>query len=199
MLSPATSDPAALSPGHSSCCSDTGDVLIRSTRIVLPDRKREAGELTQPVQKLRDPLRVQSHRAREKQRLQKARHNPETVEPARAATDYQTGQELQTSCFKAGGRGVVLGALRQRCHSTHHKREVSVQLLEPRPTPDTSHCLNAPDRSADDAAAAVQTEASSGRLGDLSQTAAAAAAAAAVAAAAPLIKLVTKVSMGWSH
>ncbi|KAM4724020.1 protein TALPID3 isoform 2-T2 [Anableps anableps] len=184
MLSPASSNPAALSPGRSSCCSDTGDILIRSTSIA---------EIPQPVQitvqKLRDPLRVHSHRAKEKQRPQHPRHNPGVVEPARAAKDSQTGQELQTSCFKVGGRGVVLGALRQRCHSTHHKKEVKVQLLNPRPTPNTSNQQNTPDMSGDDAAgvSGVHTEASSGGLGDISKTAAAAAAA-AVAATAPLIK-----------
>ncbi|XP_036006963.1 protein TALPID3 isoform X3 [Fundulus heteroclitus] len=197
MLSPAPSDPAALSPGGSSCCSDTGDVLIRSTRIVLPDRRQEDSETPRPVQitvqKLRDP---QPNRARGKQGLQKPRPQPEVVGPERTGGDSHTGQELLTSCYKAGGRGVVLGALRQRCHSTHHKREVSVQLLEPRPSPNAPSHQETPDRSADDAAGVssdrgLQTQGSSSCLGDLSKTAAAAATAAAtaaVAAAAPLLK-----------
>ncbi|MEQ2242034.1 hypothetical protein ILYODFUR_031637 [Ilyodon furcidens] len=193
MLSPTPSDPTALSPGRSSCSSDTGDILIRSTRIVLPDGRQEAAEITQPVQitvqKLRDPQPVQPNRIKEKQRLQKARHKPEVVDPKRAAADSQIGQELQTSCYKGGGRGVVLGALRQRCHITHHKREVSVQLLEPRLPPNTSNHQNTPDLRADAAAGVSggQTEVSTGCLGDISKTAAAAAAA-AVAATAPLIK-----------
>uniref|UniRef100_A0A096MER2 KIAA0586 ortholog n=1 Tax=Poecilia formosa TaxID=48698 RepID=A0A096MER2_POEFO len=202
MLSPAPPDSTAFSPGQSSCSSDTGDVLIRSTRIVLPERRLEASEIPQPVQitvqKLGDPVRVQSHWAKETQRPRNPGYKPEVVDPVRAAKDSQTGplapssssgQELQTSCFKAGGRGVVLGALRQRCHSNHHKREVSVQLLRPRPTPNTSNRWNSPDQSADDAASVsgFQTEVSSGHLGDISKTAAAAAAA-AVAATAPLIK-----------
>ncbi|XP_043998631.1 protein TALPID3 isoform X2 [Gambusia affinis] len=202
MLSPAPFDSTAFSPGQLSCSSDTGEVLIRSTRIALPERRLEASEVPQSVQitvqKLGEPVRVQSHRTKETQRPRNPGHKPEVVDPARVAKDSQTGplapsfssgQELQTSCFKAGGRGVVLGALRQRCHSNHHKREVSVQLLRPRSTPNTSNGWNSPDQNTDDAASVsgFQTEASSGRLGDISKTAAAAAAA-AVAAAAPLIK-----------
>ena len=78
-------------------------------------------------------------------------------------------------------------------HSTHHKREVKVQLLHPRPPQTTTSLQDRPAQSFQDAAvmAAAQTEArpSSGCLGDTRS--AAAAAAAAVAATAPILKVVT--------
>lgn len=45
------------SPDQSSCSSDTGDVLIRSTRVLLSDRRHGPGpgSVQITVQKLRDP------------------------------------------------------------------------------------------------------------------------------------------------
>uniref|UniRef100_A0A1A7XQN8 KIAA0586 n=2 Tax=Iconisemion striatum TaxID=60296 RepID=A0A1A7XQN8_9TELE len=54
------------------------------------------------------------------------------------------GQELLTLCFRTGGRGAGLGALKRCCHSTPHGREVRAQLLEPRSLPTTTN----PHRSA---------------------------------------------------
>ncbi|XP_072221184.1 protein TALPID3 isoform X2 [Leuresthes tenuis] len=179
------------SPTHSQdetyCGQDAGDVLIRSTRVPPQNQGRKAGpELARSVQitvqKLRDPEHVQPH-CNEKERRQE--------KPMRASADSRAGPELLTSRFTAGGRGVVLGALKQRSHSTHHRREVRVQLLQPRPPQNTTSLQERAAQSSQDAAvvaAAAQTEArpSSGCLGD--SRSAAAAAAAAVAATAPILK-----------
>ncbi|XP_076605677.1 protein TALPID3 isoform X2 [Chaetodon auriga] len=164
---------------QSSCSSDTGDVLIRSTRVLLSDRRHEAGpgpgSVQITVQKLRGP-RVQPPVAEQqqqsvgtvKQQRPKPRQTPREAgrpqpgirhtgtlrkpEPTRESSassqppvaesspdrklsagtpgDQQPGGDLLTSRFTAGGRGVVLAALRQRSHSTAHGREVKVQLLD---------------------------------------------------------------------
>ncbi|XP_039993381.1 protein TALPID3 [Xiphias gladius] len=254
--------PSDLSPDQSSCSSDTGDVLIRSTRILLPDCRREAGPGPEPVQitiqKLRDPAPVHPL----PQRRPKPRQKPDTGAPPRAVADGQPGKspgrchgntgdlsypdptggnrrtlkepgrtkenrepagslpptaesnpdgklsagtqsdrqsgertssighDLLTSRFTAGGRGVVLAALKQCSHSAPRRREIKVKLLGPGPLQTSSRDAPVLRPGSQDAAgvAGVQMEAglSSGRLGDA--TNAAAAAAAAVAAAAPLIK-----------
>ncbi|KAK5858073.1 hypothetical protein PBY51_011267 [Eleginops maclovinus] len=62
------------------------------------------------------------------------------------------GQDLQTSRFSAGGRGVVLAALKQRFHSAPPRREVRVQLLhtgqpDPQHAPGSSTPQHAPGPS----------------------------------------------------
>uniref|UniRef100_A0AAQ6IIY5 Protein TALPID3 n=1 Tax=Anabas testudineus TaxID=64144 RepID=A0AAQ6IIY5_ANATE len=226
-----------ISPDQSPCSSDTGDVLIRSTRAPLPSRKHGAGpgSVHITVHKLRDPPTTQclSFRTEKQQRRPTPRQKPDTGAPARAAAEHQPGirqtsvkkpeatkenrqlpeveqsagperdrqpgTDLLTSCFTAGGRGVVLAALKQRSHSAPHRREVNVQLLDPgqlqnpkSPQDDSSLRIssrNVPGQGTSSqnalGVARVQMEAgmSSGHLGD--GTSAAAAAAAAVA---PLIK-----------
>ncbi|XP_069573199.1 protein TALPID3 [Brachyistius frenatus] len=180
------------SPDQSSCSSDTGDVLIRSTRV---PHGPGPGSVRITVQKLRDPARPPSPRTPgtpERQELrQKRRRKPDDVALLRAAADSPPGRELLTSRFAAGGRGFVLAALKQRSHSAPHRRLVRVQMLDPKALQTTTNPQDAPRPSSHDAAgvAAVWTEAvlSSGRPGDATN-AAATAAAAAVAAAAPLIK-----------
>ncbi|XP_018530313.2 protein TALPID3 isoform X3 [Lates calcarifer] len=216
-----------LSPNQSSCSSDTGDVLIRSTRI-LSDRRREAGpgpgSVQITVQKLRDPAPFQPPPA-EQHRRPKAGQTPDTGAPPRSAAggqpdrlsgqtkenreptgrpnrklsagtqrDRQPGHDLLTSRFTAGGRGVVLAALKQRFHSAPHRREVRVKLLDPGPLQNSSQDPPGLRSNSQDAAgvAGVQVEAglSSGCLGDATN----AAAAAAAAVAAPLIKMEAQVS-----
>ncbi|XP_033498518.2 protein TALPID3 isoform X2 [Epinephelus lanceolatus] len=234
------------SPDQSSCSSDTGDVLIRSTRVLPLDRGHEgkpgpgSGSVHITVQKLRDPLvqpplseqQQRSSGSEKRQQRLKPRQKPENAPPLRVVghgqtdglrkpgltkenreprrrqrpaaesspdrklsagthSDQQPGDDLLTSRFAAGGRGVVLAALKQRSHSAPHRREVRVQLLDPEPLRTSSQDAPAPSTSSKDAVgvAGVQMEAglSSGCLRDATK-AAAAAAAAAVAAAAPLIK-----------
>ncbi|XP_023255183.1 protein TALPID3-like, partial [Seriola lalandi dorsalis] len=81
-----------LSPDQSSCSSDTGDVLIRSTRVLVPDRRHETGpgpgSVQITVQKLRDHARVQPPLAEQRQRP-KPRQKPNTGATPRSATDGQ--------------------------------------------------------------------------------------------------------------
>ncbi|XP_069391310.1 protein TALPID3 isoform X2 [Paralichthys olivaceus] len=159
---------AALRPDQSSCSSDTGDVLIRSSRVLLPDRRREAGQRPGSVQ-----ISVQ--------KLRETRQSPDTGAPLRAAEDGRPGHDLLTSRFTTGCRGVVLAALKQRSHSAPHRSDVKVELLNPRPLQTSSQ------DAVGDAGVQTEEERFSGRLGNATN-AAAAAAAAAVAATAPLIK-----------
>uniref|UniRef100_UPI0037E9B0AC protein TALPID3 n=1 Tax=Semicossyphus pulcher TaxID=241346 RepID=UPI0037E9B0AC len=224
------------SPDQSSCSSDTGDVLIRSTRVLLSDPRYEAGpgpgsgSVQITVQKLRDPpaqpplAEQQQSSEREEQqrpkprrkpdgaapllpqpdrrRLQKPEPTKENREPRRrhpaaqsslhrklcagTHTHHEPGHDLLTSRFAAGGRGVVLAALKQRSHSTPHRREVKVQLLDPGPLLTNSRHAPGPGTSSQDAlgVGGIQTEAvlSSCCPGDATSNAAAA------SAAAPLIK-----------
>lgn len=208
------SAPAALSPDQSSCSSDTGDVLIRSTRVLHPDRTGPGGgpgpgSVQITVRKLRDfrppPL---TELRQNKQRRRSPRQNPDIAASHRSpaylkprkisgggdgkfAEAMDTGDDVLTSRFASGGRGVVLAALKQRSHSTPRRREVKVHFLDPMPLHSVGNLPDAPALSSRDAAkdAGVQMETplSSGDLGDASSTAAAAATA-ALAAAAPLFK-----------
>ncbi|XP_039905727.1 protein TALPID3 isoform X2 [Simochromis diagramma] len=208
------SAPAALSPDQSSCCSDTGDVLIRSTRVLHPDRTGPGGgpgpgSVQITVRKLRDfrspPL---TELRQNKQRRRSPRQNPDIAASHRSAAYLKprkisgggdgkfaeamdTGDDVLTSRFASGGRGVVLAALKQRSHSAPRRREVKVHFLDPMPLHSVGNLPDAPALSSRDAAkdAGVQMETplSSGDLGDASSTAAAAATA-ALAAAAPLFK-----------
>ncbi|XP_067469523.1 protein TALPID3 isoform X4 [Thunnus thynnus] len=240
MLSPPDSRSDGLQDS-STCSSDTGDVLVRSTRVLGP------GSVRITVEKLRDAA-DQPPLSEQQQRPPKLRHKPDIAAPLRAAADsqpgscadrrtlkkpgptkenreptgsqlpaaewsadrkfsagtrsgQQPGRDLLTSRFAAGGRGVVLAALKQRSHSAPRRREVKVQLLDPGPLQSTTSSQDAPGlrpgsqdapglRAGSQDAVGVQTEAelSPGRPGDATNAAAAAAAAAAVAAAAPLIK-----------
>ncbi|XP_070834707.1 protein TALPID3 [Chaetodon trifascialis] len=210
---------------QSSCSSDTGDVLIRSTRVLLSDQRHEVGpgpgyvQIT--VQKLRDPpvqppvaeqqqQRVgtvkqprpkprQTPRAAERPQPE-VRHTgtlrtPEPTRDSRASSppaaesspdrklsagtpgDQQPGGDLLTSRFAAGGRGVVLAALRQRSHSAAHRREVRVQLLDRGPLQTGSQVAPGLRVDSQDAvgAARVQAEApsSAGHPGDDTDAAAA--------------------------
>ncbi|XP_047183260.1 protein TALPID3 isoform X3 [Scophthalmus maximus] len=200
--------PSPRDPDRSSCSSDTGDVLIRSTRILLLDPDCRPGAGPGPVQ-----ITVQEQRPQPGQ-------NPDTGAPPRAATDDQPdrrtgrtnesreasgshptaetspdrklydrppGHDLLTSRFSAGGRGIVLAALKQRCHSAPCRREVRVRLLDSGPLQTGYLGAPGPGSSFQHAAGVegVQMEAglSFGCLGDATY-----ATAAAIAAAAPLIK-----------
>ncbi|XP_041827708.1 protein TALPID3 isoform X2 [Melanotaenia boesemani] len=193
MLSPTPFDPHTVSQDRTSLDSDTGNVLIRSTRVFLPNRghENEPGSVQITVQKLRDheQVQVQQHHTEQQRRGQRPRQKLGSGHSERAAAEIQTGQELLTSRFTAGGRQAVLGALKQRSHSAPHRREVRVQLLDPEPLQTkTNQNLSAFSCQDADVVVGVQSEArpSSGYHGDTSS--AAAAAAAAVAAAAPIIK-----------
>ncbi|KAF3700696.1 Protein TALPID3 [Channa argus] len=230
-----------IGPDQSSCSSDTGDVLIRSTKVPLPDQRHAAGpghgSVQITVRKMRDPPPVQRlscgtekqhQRAKPRQRSdpdppprsaaerqagirqvllknpvatkenRKPRGSPPAAElspdrtlPPGAQSDRQPGTDLLTSCFTAGGRGVVLAALKQRSHSAPRKREIKVQLLDPEVHQPSSQDGEGPRLSSQDTVgeASVQMEPglSSAHFGDTTN-AAAAAAAAAVVTAAPLIK-----------
>ncbi|XP_063353181.1 protein TALPID3 isoform X3 [Pelmatolapia mariae] len=210
------SAPPALSPDQSFCSSDTGDVLIRSTRVLHPDRTGPGGgpgpgSVQITVRKLRDfppPPPPLTELRQNKQRRRSPRQNPDIAAPHRSAAYLKprkttgggdrklaeamdTGDDVLTSRFASGGRGVVLAALKQRYHSAPRRREVRVHFLDPMPLHSVGNLPDAPALSSRDAAkdAGVQMETplSSGDLGDASSTAAAAAAA-ALAAAAPLFK-----------
>ncbi|XP_017263250.1 protein TALPID3 isoform X4 [Kryptolebias marmoratus] len=168
------------SPDLSSCSSDTGKVLIRSTRVLVPDR----GDESQPVQITVRRLLDTPHLHRTEQNLTRhvgAGPKPGDSDPDQGAASSRSDQELLTSCFTTGQRGAVLEALRQRCHSAPRRREVSVQLLEPR-MPQNPLTGQGPDSVA---AVLTEPDRSSGHLGDTSNMAAV---AAATAVAAPLIK-----------
>uniref|UniRef100_A0A1A8FH89 KIAA0586 n=2 Tax=Nothobranchius korthausae TaxID=1143690 RepID=A0A1A8FH89_9TELE len=55
-----------------------------------------------------------------------------------------SGQELLTLCFRTGGRGAGLGALRQCCYSPSHRREISAQLLPTTANPHRSAAQRGP-------------------------------------------------------
>ncbi|XP_008275355.1 protein TALPID3 [Stegastes partitus] len=177
------------SPDQSACGSDTGSVLIRSTRPLPRGHGAGPGSVQITIQKLREPPRVQPPLSG--QQRQKLRHRPDTgAPPPPAAADPEPGHDLLTSRFTAGGRGIVLAALKQRAHSAPHRREVRVQLLPLQTNTTSSQDAAAP--SSQDAAGVSGihegVELPSGRLGDASSAAASAASAAVAAAAAPLIK-----------
>ncbi|KAM6968590.1 LOW QUALITY PROTEIN: protein TALPID3 [Tautogolabrus adspersus] len=218
------------SPDRSSCSSDTGDVLIRSTRVLLSDPRPEAGSgpgsVHITVQKLRDPPvqdpppPVRDPPVAEQQQRPKPRRRPDRGAPLPAAVhrppDRRTpmnpeptkenrcphsaessspnrklsvGHDLLTSRFAAGGRGVVLAALKQRSHSAPLRREVEVQLLDPDSPRTSTKDAPEPRTISQDAmgVSAVQMEVGlpSGSLVDGTS---AVAAVAAISAAAPLIK-----------
>ncbi|KAM9356091.1 protein TALPID3-like isoform 2-T2 [Pholidichthys leucotaenia] len=177
------------SPDQSSCSSDTGEVLIRSTRV-----RPGSGPVQITVQKVRDPLRsslTPQEQRRDSRRIpgEEAADSDAAQRPAAAA---QPGEDVLTSRFTAGGRGAVLAVLKQRSHSAPHRREVRVQLLDQRPSqtatthePRDTPALTSRD-GADEAGAPTEAGLSSGYHGVAGN--AAVVAAAAVAAAAPLIK-----------
>ncbi|KAM7403958.1 hypothetical protein PAMA_004394 [Pampus argenteus] len=139
---------------------------------------------------LKKPGPTKENREPTGRQLLAAKSNPDRKLSAGTQSGQQPGHDLLTSRFAPGGRGVVLAALKQRSHSTPHRREVKVQLLDPGPFQGTTSSQDAPAvRPSSQDVVGVQTDAqvSSGHLGDATN-AAAAAAAAAVAAAAPLIK-----------
>ncbi|XP_023150358.2 protein TALPID3 isoform X3 [Amphiprion ocellaris] len=173
-----------VSPDQSSCSSETGSVLIRSTRALPRRHGAGAGNVQITVQKLREPPRVQAPLTG-----QRLRQKPEISDAKPAAADREPGPDLLTSRFEAGGRGVVLAALKQRSHSAPHRREVRVQMLDQLPLQTSADPQDAALSSQNaTGVASVQREAelNSGRHGDASS--AATTAAAVVAAAAPLIK-----------
>ncbi|XP_011488426.1 protein TALPID3 isoform X2 [Oryzias latipes] len=136
MLSSSPPLPQGHSSVRSSCGSETAEVLLHSTRVFLPDRSRASKSdhrsVHISVQKLADSTGVRPNRAESEPSRQKQSHlrgSPE-VEP-------KPDEDLLTSRFTAGGRGVVLGALRRRSHSAPSRKEVRVQLLDSR-TPQTS-------------------------------------------------------------
>ncbi|XP_073340428.1 protein TALPID3 isoform X3 [Pagrus major] len=188
---PLWESPGGISPDLSSCSSDTGDVLIRSTRVLPSDRRQEAGPGPGPVQitvqKLREPP-VRQQRPKPPQDPDRAAPLPAAVHrqpgqsSVRAAgrtgkkpgqtkenrppaaessphrklcagphTDRQPGDDLLTCRFAAGGRGVVLAALKQRSHSAPRRREVRVQLLDQRTVQTGSQDAPGPRTSSQDA------------------------------------------------
>ncbi|KAM9707351.1 protein TALPID3 isoform 2-T2 [Menidia menidia] len=159
---------------------DAGDVFIRPTRV-LPTRRvheppPEARSVQITVQKLGQP-----HRPEQEGGEQKPWKRPGSGKPA-------AGSDLQMSRFTAGERGVGLGALKERSHSSSRKREVKVQLLPQRPLQTATGPQTPPAQSLQDPAVVRGARTSSGCPGDPSTAAAAAATAAALSAAAPILK-----------
>ncbi|XP_040916683.1 protein TALPID3 isoform X2 [Toxotes jaculatrix] len=95
--------PGDLSPDQSSYSSDTGDILIRSTRILLPDRRCGAGSgpgsVQITVQKLKDPAPVQQQPPRAK-----PRQKPETCALPRPAAGGQPGKSSDRWMLKEPGQ-----------------------------------------------------------------------------------------------
>lgn len=90
------------SPDQSCCSSDTGDIFIRSTRVLLSDQRLGAGpgdgSARVTVQRVKEaavqpPLAEQQRRSSgtEEQRP-KARRKPDLSPPVRAAADDQSGK-----------------------------------------------------------------------------------------------------------
>ncbi|KAF0043770.1 hypothetical protein F2P81_002928 [Scophthalmus maximus] len=154
--------PSPRDPDRSSCSSDTGDVLIRSTRILLLDPDCRPGAGPGPVQ-----ITVQEQRPQPGQ-------NPDTGAPPRAATDDQPASNSRDKS-------------RQEVVRPTAWREVRVRLLDSGPLQTGYLGAPGPGSSFQHAAGVegVQMEAglSFGCLGDATY-----ATAAAIAAAAPLIK-----------
>eukprot|EP00064_Thunnus_orientalis_P023885 superscaffoldBa00009524_g24146 len=80
MLSPPDSRSDGLQDS-STCSSDTGDVLVRSTRVLGP------GSVRITVEKLRDA--ADQPPLSEQQQRPKLRHKPDIAAPLRAAADSQ--------------------------------------------------------------------------------------------------------------
>ncbi|XP_070697779.1 protein TALPID3 [Pempheris klunzingeri] len=143
------------------------------------------------------PLRAAAHRQSERRKMNKPEPNKENRRrtpdsaphrnfSAGRLSEQQTGHDLLTSRFAAGGRGVVMAALSHRSHSAPHRREVKVQLLDRGPLQTSSH-------DAPVGVAGVQVEAglSSGCPGDATK--------AAATAMAPLIEVQSLMEARLSH
>ncbi|XP_077945269.1 protein TALPID3 isoform X11 [Gasterosteus aculeatus] len=134
--------------------SDTGDVLIRSTRTPHPvplrmsdqrlrssvtDELRRKPDMASPPRAAgpSQPDRMKRpeppKEIREPRRPPAAQSSPDRKLSGGTREDQQPGHDLLTSRFHPGGRGVGLAALKQRSHSAPHRREVKVQLLDPGP------------------------------------------------------------------
>lgn len=105
------SSPAALSPDQSSCSSDTGDVLIRSTRVLHPDRTGPGGgpgpgSVQITVRKLRDfrPPTLTELR-QNKQRRRSPRQNPDI------AASHRSAAYLKPRKISGGGDGKLAEAM----------------------------------------------------------------------------------------
>lgn len=105
------SSPAALSPDQSSCSSDTGDVLIRSTRVPHPDRTGPGGgpgpgSVQITVRKLRDfrPPTLTELR-QNKQRRRSPRQNPDI------AASHRSAAYLKPRKISGGGDGKLAEAM----------------------------------------------------------------------------------------
>ncbi|XP_061750836.1 protein TALPID3 isoform X3 [Nerophis ophidion] len=131
--------------------TDSGELLMRSTRAFIAASSLATGSATGPVRltirKLSDDYRPISKQGKPRSRL---RQEPDTGAPPRTSTDFQPvgapviehsclnqsesdscpGHKLLTSHFEAGARGLVLAALRQRACAPQ-RRNVKVQLLDP--------------------------------------------------------------------
>ncbi|XP_061898463.1 protein TALPID3-like isoform X3 [Entelurus aequoreus] len=135
---------------QSSFNSDTGELLMRSTRALIAASSLATGSATGPVRltirKVSDDYRQISKQGKPRSRL---RHEPDTGAPLRTRTDIQPGapviersclnqsesdscpgHKLLTSHFEEGTRGLVLAALKQRACAPQ-RRNVKVQLLDP--------------------------------------------------------------------
>ncbi|KAF6724054.1 Protein TALPID3 [Oryzias melastigma] len=132
-----SSSSPSLPHGHSSvrssCGSETAEVLLRSTRVLLSDRSRgsESGPRSVhiSVQKLPDSTGVRPKRTEPEPKPKPKKH---THPPGSPEVEPEPDEDVLTSRFTAGGRGVVLGALRRRSNSASNRKEVRVQLLDRR-------------------------------------------------------------------
>ncbi|KAG7453328.1 TALPID3 isoform X1 [Solea senegalensis] len=154
--------PVHFSPDQSCRSSDAGDVLIRATRILLPDlgpvpepgSRSASGSspgqqhrvipapppavLAPPPAEFSPDMRLHARTHRERQPGERAASVCESNIRGTSLTppllsSSLSGDEVVTSRFSAGGRGVVLTALKQRSHSTPCRREVKVKLLDQEP------------------------------------------------------------------
>ncbi|XP_024126616.1 protein TALPID3 isoform X3 [Oryzias melastigma] len=162
-----SSSSPSLPHGHSSvrssCGSETAEVLLRSTRVLLSDRSRgsESGPRSVhiSVQKLPDSTGVRPKRTEPEPKPKKHTHPPGSpeVEPEPGSSS-PADEDVLTSRFTAGGRGVVLGALRRRSNSASNRKEVRVQLLDRRTKNPQNNCQAA-------AGIGVQTETTAPPIG----------------------------------
>ncbi|KAJ3612813.1 hypothetical protein NHX12_019071 [Muraenolepis orangiensis] len=125
----------ALADG-STCSSDAGDVLVRSTTTVRSLRTDRNHNITDRKHK---DTTVRSLRNDRKHNITDQKDNTTTVNRS-PVLGPALGQDVLTSHYRLQGREALSSALKHRSHTAPMRREVQVQLLAP--VPPESGCLS---------------------------------------------------------